>query len=125
MQALAFRAKALFAVLFDHLGSYAELGRAVATEYRSACMRQLLLGFLAALAGTAGLAIAWLAGLIALWETPWRLTYAVTSAVLLLMIGAVALWVLCKERPQGPMSAVLQTELRKDIELFQQWKRTL
>lgn len=109
----------------QHLCSYVELGAAAAAEYRSAWARRLLLGLLVAVTGIAGLGAAWGAGLIALWNTPWRLAYVAVTALLLLATAGWALWMLLKEQSAGPMAGILQSELRKDMELFQQWKNTL
>ena len=119
------RIHALVRLLAQHALSYVELGAAAAAEYRSAWVRRSVLVLAGLLTALVGLSALWGAGLIALWDTPWRLGYALFSAVVLL---AVATWALCEAlmgRSAGPSSGALKSELRKDVELFQQWKSTL
>lgn len=112
-------------LLLEHVSSYAELGAAAAAEYRRAWMRRLVLllaGFLAAMTGLAAL---WAAGLIAFWETTWRLAYALGSAMALLVAGGACLYGALARAEPGPSAGILRSELRKDKELFEQWKATL
>jgi uncharacterized membrane protein YqjE len=74
--------------------------------------------------GFAGLAALWVAGLVALWPTPWRLTYVVASAAVLLGTAIVAAYCALAERA-GPSTRVLKAELHKDLELLQEWRSTL
>jgi hypothetical protein len=119
------RIHAVVRLLAQHALSYVELGAAAAAEYRSAWVRRFVLVLAGLLTALVGLAALWGAGLIALWDTPWRLAYALISAGVLL---AGAIWALCEAlmgRSAGPSSGALKIELRKDVELFQQWKSTL
>lgn len=111
--------------LAEHLGSYVELGSLAAAEYRDVWLRRLLLAVIVVLAGVTGLTLAWIAGLIALWDTPWRLGYVIASAVLLLATAAFALYRLRTATAYGPPVTVLKSELLKDRELFEQWKQKL
>jgi hypothetical protein len=67
----------------------------------------------------------WGAGLLLLWNTPWRLAYALVSAVLLLVAAVCALRSAVGSWSAGPSSGALKSELHKDMELFHQWKSTL
>jgi hypothetical protein len=118
------RLRALLLALFRHLGTYFELAAAAAVEYRSAWIRRVALALLAAITCMAGCVALWGAGLVALWDTPWRLTYVVTSAVVLLIVSVVAAFAAAAPAA-GPLGRVLRTELRRDVELFQQWKNTI
>lgn len=119
------RIQALLLALARHLGTYAELGAAAAAEYRAMLVRRLVLAVLAATTLIAGTGVLWLVGLMALWESGWRLAYVMGTAVLLLLVAATA-WVAAMNRPAtGPVANVLRSELSKDVELFQQWKSTM
>lgn len=118
-------ARVLIRLLLQHLGSYLDLGAAAAAEYRSAWIRRVLLFVVAMATGIAGVVALWIAGLVALWDTPWRLAYAACSAALLLVIAVGTLYSAMGARTTGPSASVLRAELRKDMELFQQWKQTL
>ena len=119
------RIHALLQALGRHLGIYMELGVAAVAEYRSAWARRAVLMLVAAVTFIAGSGALWLTGLVALWDTRWRLMYVAVSAAVLLLaslaawLGAMAL------RSTGPVAGVLKSELRKDVELFQQWKSTI
>jgi uncharacterized membrane protein YqjE len=119
------RAQALVRLLVQHLGSYLDLGAAAVAEYRSAWARRLVLFIVAAATGIAGVVALWAAGLVALWDTPWRLGYVAGSALLLLVVAASALYGALAGRSAGPSVGVLRSELNKDMELFQQWKQSL
>jgi hypothetical protein len=116
--------QALLLQLAQHLGSYLELGASAMTELRSAWVRRVVLAIIAAALAIAAVAALWGAGLIALWETTWRLPYVIATGVLLLG-GAVFSLYCAVERPAGPSGSMLRAELQKDMELFQEWKRTL
>jgi hypothetical protein len=118
------RLHALLLALAAHLGSYLELGAAAAAEVRRSWIRRALLAVLAATACLAGAGALWLVGLLALWDTQWRLAYVVITAGLLLLAAAAATMCAVARRPAGPFTGVLQSELRKDVELFQEWKST-
>jgi membrane protein implicated in regulation of membrane protease activity len=112
-------------LLLRHLASYAELGAAAAVECRGAWARRLgflLLGMVFAMASVVAL---WATGLVALWNTPWRLVYAACSALLLLFVAILALRGATSSAATGPSSGALKGEVRKDLELFRQWKGTL
>jgi hypothetical protein len=115
----------LIGQLARHAASYVELGAAAASELRSACMRRFALLLLALATGIAGMAALWSAGLLLLWNTPWRLIYVLASSVLLLIIAACALRGAIGRRSSGPSAGALRAELHKDMELFQEWKSTL
>ena len=117
------RPAVLLRSLAEHLGSYLELGSMAAAEYRDVWLRRLLLAVVVAVAGITGIVLAWIAGLIALWDTPWRLRYVIASAVLLLISAAIALYRLRSATEYGPYVNVLKSELAKDRELFEQWKQ--
>lgn len=119
------RIQALVRLLVQHLGSYLDLGAAAAAEYRSAWLRRLVLLIVGIATALAGAVAMWTAGLVALWDTPWRLAYAGGSALLLLLVAATSLYGAIARRPAGPSIGVLRAELSKDMELFQQWKQTL
>ena len=102
-----------------------ELGAAAAAEYRSAWLRRTLLLLLAAVTLVAGMAVLWLAGLMAIWNTGWAMTYVFGSGVLLLLVAMAACATAMSRRAAGPASTVLNTELRKDVELFQEWQSTI
>lgn len=109
--------------LAGHLGSYVQLGMLAAAEYRDVWLRRLLLAVIVVLAGVTGLTLAWIAGLIALWDTPWRLLYVIATAVVLLAIAAIALYRLRTATGYGAPVNVLKAELLKDRELFEEWKQ--
>src|SRR5689334_1383030 len=117
--------QALIGMLVRHVGSYADLGAAAAAEWRGALGRRLALLWLAFATGIAGVAALWGAGLLLLWDTPWRMTYAFISAALLLVVAISALRGAVGSRSPGPSAGALKSELQKDMELFQQWKSTL
>jgi len=125
MQAIALRAIAVLEVLAQHLSSYAELGAAAASEYRGAWTRLLVWLVVGLVCALAGLAATWMIGLVAFWDTPWRMTYVVASAAVLLVFAGFSMYVALAARPPGPASGVLRDELRKDRELFKEWTRTL
>jgi len=119
------RLPAVLLALARHLGLYAQLGAAAAVEYRGAWIRRIALALLAAVTFIAGSCALWLTGLMAVWDSPWRMTYVVGSAVLLLLFAAVA-WVVAMAQPTtGPVTGVLKSELQKDAELFEQWQSTM
>lgn len=118
------RGYALVQLLVQHIGNYAGLGTAAAAEYRDALARRVLLAIVAAVAGFTGLAALWATGLVALWNTPWRILYLGVSAALLLAVAIWALAVALSSAADGPSVRVLKSELRKDLELFEQWKST-
>ncbi len=118
------RAQALLLQLAQHLGSYLELGVSAMTEFRSAWVRRVVLVLVAAALAIAGVAALWGAGLVALWETAWRLPYVIASGVLLLGGAAFSLY-FAMGRPAGPSGGILKAEFQKDMELFQEWKRTM
>lgn len=118
------RGYAVVQLLVQHVGNYADLGTAAAAEYRDTLARRVLLAVVAAVAGVTGLAALWATGLAAVWNTPWRVLYLGVSAALLI---AVALWALggaLSTKADGPSVRLLKAELRKDLELFEQWKST-
>jgi len=119
------RIQALLRLLLQHAGSYAELGAAAAAEYRSAWARRLVMLLVAIVSGIAGIAALWGTGLVALWDTPWRLAYVAGSAMALLIAAGATLYAAFSSRPAGPSSGMLRAELKKDMELFQEWKCTL
>lgn len=125
MQAIALRAIAVLEVLAQHLGSYAELGAAAASEYRGEWTRRLAWAGVALASGIVALLATWMIGFVAFWETRWRLTYVVVSAVLLLAFTAIAIYAAVGSHPRGRASVVLRDELRKDRELFREWTRSL
>ncbi len=117
--------QALLLQLVRHFGCYLQLGAAAAIEYRGTWLRRALLLLIAVVAGTAGLTALWIAGLVSLWDTPWRLTYVVITAATVLVISGVALYLVLSKGSAGPAADILGSELRKDMELFLQWKSTL
>jgi hypothetical protein len=119
------RLQALLRQLLEHADSYTELGAAALAEYRSAWRRRLVWLLVGAVTGIAALATMWATGLVALWETPWRLAYVAGSAMVLLVISGAALHAALARGAPGPSAGLLRSELRKDMELWQQWKRTL
>lgn len=112
-------------LLVQHLGSYLDLGAAVAAEYRSAWARRLVWLAVGIATGIAGVVALWATGVVALWDTPWRLWYVGGSALLLLGVAAISLHGALNGRTTSPAVGVLRAELNKDMELFQQWKQTL
>ncbi len=119
------RIKALLGLLLRHASSYSELAVAAAAEYRRALARRLLLLAIGTVAALAGVFAAWATGLVALWDTPWRLAYVGGSALVLLVVAGACLYYALSARSPGPSSGVLRSELRKDMELLQEWKRSL
>lgn len=125
MQAIAFRALAALGPLTQHLGSYAQLGVAAAGEYRAAIARRICWAVAAVVFGLAGLAATWMIGVVAFWDTPWRLTYVIASAVVLLVLAGIAAYLAMSVVLGGGATRVLRTELHKDRELFEEWTRSL
>jgi len=119
------RIKALLGLLVRHASSYAELAATAAVEYRSQLARRLVLLAVGVVTALTGIFAAWAAGPVALWDTPWRLAYVGGSALLLLTVAGATLYYALSARSAGPSSGVLQSELRKDMELLQEWKRSL
>jgi len=117
--------QALLLQLARHLSCYVQLGATAAGEYRSAWVRRVVLMLVAVVTMVAGLVAVWIAGLVGLWDTPWRLAYVVISAAVLLGTAAVTGYSAVKARSAGPASRVFGSELRKDLELFSEWKSTL
>jgi|SRR5689334_19008703 hypothetical protein len=117
--------QALIGLLARHAASYVDLGAAAASEWRGAVMRRFALLWLAFATGIAGVAALWGAGLLLVWNTPWRVTYAFISAALLIIVAVCALRGAISSRSAGPSSGALKSELQKDMELFHQWKSTL
>ncbi len=117
--------QALIGLLARHAASYMDLGAAAASEWRSALMQRIALLGMALALGVAGLVALWGAGLLLLWDTPWRVAYAFISAALLIIIAFSALRGALGSRSAGPSAGALKSELQKDMELFQQWKSTL
>lgn len=125
MSALALRLLAILRPLGSHLSGYAQLGMAAAGEYRAALVRRLCWAAVAIVAGMAGLAATWMIGLVAFWDTRWRLTYVIVSAVVLLLLAiAAAVLALSKTHP-GRSAALLREEFNRDRELISEWTRTL
>jgi hypothetical protein len=119
------RLAAVLLALARHLGAYIELGAEAACEVRNAWVRRIVLAWLAGVAFFAGSCALWLAGLMAVWETGWRMAYVLGTALLLLAFAVVA-WIVATTRPApGPATGTLKSELYKDAELFQQWKDTM
>ena len=119
------RFQVLLLELARHANSYAELGAAAASEYRSVLTRRLALLGVGVVTSIAGLIALWGAGLVAAWDTSWRVPYALLSALLLVGIAAVSLYCALAARPARGSMALFRDELQKDKELFQQWKSTL
>ena len=125
MPAIGLRILALLAPLGSHLASYAELGAAVAGEYRAALIRRLVWAAVALIAGMAGLAAAWMIGLVAFWDTPWRLTYVIASAAALLLVAGIAAALALMSPRRGPAACLLREELNRDREVIAEWTRTV
>jgi len=117
--------QAVVGLLARHTASYVELSAAAASEWRGAWMRRIVMLLVALVASVAGICALWGAGLLLLWDTPWRLYYVLGSALLLLIVAAWALNGAMGRRSAGPSSGALKSELQKDLELFHQWKGTL
>jgi len=117
--------QALLLQLARHFSCYVQLGATAAGEYRSAWVRRVVLMVVALATLIAGLVALWIAGLVGLWDTPWRLAYVVCSATLLLGGAAVTGYSAVKAQSAGPAAEVFGSELRKDLELFNEWKSTL
>ncbi|MEJ0099120.1 MAG: hypothetical protein WDO12_04995 [Pseudomonadota bacterium] len=117
--------QALLLQLARHLGCYVQLGAEAASEYRSTWVRRAVLALIAVATCTVAATAAWAAGLVALWDTPWRLAYAATTATVL-VIAAIVLCLRAFTSPRsGAAASLFESEIRKDVELFQQWKSTL
>jgi uncharacterized membrane protein YqjE len=117
--------QALLLQIARHLGCYVQLGAEAASEYRSTWVRRAVLALVAVATCTVAATAVWAAGLVAMWDTPWRLAYVATTAALL-VIAAIVLCIRAFSSPrQGAAAGIFESELRKDVELFQQWKSTL
>jgi hypothetical protein len=116
---------ALLLQLARHLLCYLQLGATAAVEYRSAWVRRIVLLLVGVATAIAGLVAAWIAGLVAVWDTPWRLFYVAASALLLLVVAAVSFYRALSPPAAGPAARIFRAELRKDMELFQEWKSTI
>jgi hypothetical protein len=112
-------------LLARHLASYLELGAAAAVEYRGTLARRVVLALVGLIVAIAAVIAVWTAGLVALWETPWRLGYAATSALVLLVAAIFILRAALGPRPAGACAGALRVEMDKDMELFREWKSTL
>ena len=113
---------ALAPLLVRHLASYAQLGAAAASEYRGACARRLLLLVFGVVGAVTGVEALWTAGMMALWDTPWRAMYAFGSAAVLLVAAIAMLMGAMSAGVPGPSTDALKGEVLKDLELFRQWK---
>lgn len=116
------RLEAVIQQLARHFAPYLELGVAAADEYRGAVVRRLVLLLLAIPVALVGIAALWATGLVALWDTQWRLAYAAGSALVLLAAAAAALYGALGRRAPGHYGDLLRTEIRKDMELLREWK---
>lgn len=125
MSAIALRVLSVLRPLGSHLAAYAELGTAVAGEYRKAWVRRLCWAAVALVATLLGLAATWVIGLAAFWDTRWRMTYVIASAALLLLLAIVAATLALSASHGGRAAGLLREEFNKDKELFAQWTRTL
>jgi hypothetical protein len=119
------RAQALLLQLARHLGYYLQLGAVAAAEYRGACMRRVVMMLVGVVTGVIGLAALWSVGLFALWDTQWRMPYALGSTVVLLAASAWSIHRAMAPVPGGPAVGMLKAEMDKDLELFHQWKTTI
>jgi hypothetical protein len=117
--------RALLLQLGRHLLCYLQLGATAAAEYRSAWIRRVVMLLAGVVVAIIGVVAAWLSGLVAVWDTPWRLFYVAVSALLLLVVAAVLLYRALTPPAAGPAARIFRAELRKDMELFQEWKSTL
>ncbi len=104
---------ALLLQLARHLGCYLQLGATAAGEYRSAWVRRTVLLMVAMATCAAGFAALWVAGLVGLWDTPWRLTYILATATLLLVVAIVTLYRALTTPAAGPAAQVFGSEMRK------------
>lgn len=125
MQAIALRLLAVLGPLAQHLAAYAELGVAAAGEYRAAWMRRVCWMLVAAFFGLFGLVAAWMIGVAWFWDTPWRLTYVIASAAVLLLVAIIAAILAVSKPHPGQAAGLLREELNKDRELWQEWTRTM
>jgi len=116
---------ALLLQLGRHLLCYLQLGATAAAEYRSAWVRRVVMLLVGLVVAVIGVVVSWVAGLVAVWDTPWRLAYVVLSALLLVVAAAVMLYRALTPPAAGPAARIFRAELRKDMELFQEWKSTL
>ncbi len=82
--------RALLLALAGHQGTWRNPDTAVQNEYLKASIRRVVLAVVAAIACLAGCAVLWVAGLVALWYTPWLVTYLVVSGLVLLIASVLA-----------------------------------
>jgi uncharacterized membrane protein (UPF0136 family) len=119
------RVQALLLQLARHLGYYLQLGAVAAVEYRGTCVRRLVMMLLGLVTGIVGLAALWCAGLLALWDTPWRMAYVLVSSAVLIAVSAWSMYRALAPAPGGAAAGMLKSEMDKDMELFHQWKSTI
>jgi uncharacterized membrane protein YqjE len=95
----------------------------VLAEVRAVLGRRIVFALAGSILGIAGLVAGWGSLVLILWESASRNAVAVTTALLLLVAGALCLWRAGSRAPPGPHRSRLSRELQLDLELLQEWKR--
>lgn len=119
------RYQVLLLEIARHAGSYLELGAAAAGDYRRHLGRRIVMLVAGVITSIAAVVAVWAAGLVALWDTEWRMTYVVVTALVLVAAAFLSLYQAVAPGSAGHSARLLRAELAKDKELFQQWKATL
>ncbi len=125
MPALVLRLLALLRPLGSHLSGYAQLGMAAADEYRTSLKRRLCWALVALVSGLAGLAATWMIGLVAFWDTQWRLTYVIVTAAVFVVVAIIGAVIALGATRPGRATSLLREEFNRDRELISEWTRTL
>jgi hypothetical protein len=115
----------LLQALVQHTSSYTGLVCDAAGEYRSRFVRRVVLLVSAVVLGVVGLVAAWAAGLIAVWDSAFRMYYAVGSALVALIVSGLLVSMVIKAPVPGPRVSRLKRELAMDAQLFHDWKNSL
>jgi hypothetical protein len=115
----------LLQALAQHVGSYGELVADAAGEYRGHFVRRIVTFAVAVVLGVVGLVAAWAAGLIAVWDSAYRIPYAAGSALLALFISGLLITLAVRAPGSGPRVSRLKRELAMDAQLFNDWKKSL
>jgi uncharacterized membrane protein YqjE len=110
-------------VALEHIGSYLGLIRQVVAEYRAALLRRIMYGIFAFVTAAATLLAAWVIGLAVTWDTPWRVGYCVTSALVFAVATAALATLAMRDAPPGPHTKTLKDEAAQDLALLQEWRR--
>ncbi len=117
--------QALLLQLARHLGCYVQLGAEAASEYRSTWVRRAVLALVAVATSAVAAMAAWAAGSCCPMGYPMAAGLCRSHGGRAGGRSHCAVLPRVHAAPQRHRRGNLESELRKDVELFQQWKSTL